>query len=90
MKQIFDSLKSYIKDLIIKTILKLSGLKAWVVGLVIKYLFKQVDYFLKKQEIKKEETKKGEEAKKDYEVIINDPDKSIEEKHKAIDDLFNR
>lgn len=90
MKQIFDSLKGYIKDLIIKTILKLSGLKAWVVGLVIKYLFKQVDYFLKKQEIKKEQTKLGDQAKKDYENVINDPNKTLDEKSKAIDDLFNR
>lgn len=86
MKSTLDIIRKYL----VATVLKLAGFRAWLANIILKQVFKKIEQYFKKQEIKKEEQKKSEAAKGKYETIINDPNKTAEEKHQAIDDLFNR
>lgn len=76
--------KALIKDLVIKTLLKFSGLKAWVASFLFNVVWKQViqpviNYFKVKKSVDKAADK--------YEKVVNDPNSSADDVANAFDDL---
>jgi hypothetical protein len=78
--------KSIIKRFVIKTLLKLSGLRAWVASIVFNIVWKKIiipiiNHFKVTNEVKKDA--------KDYEKVVNNPKSSADDVRNAFDD-FNK
>lgn len=78
--------KAIIKNLVIKTLLKLSGLRAWVASFVFNVVWKKVIQPIINSLQTKKEVK---DAKDKADKIMDNPNSSVGDVHDAFDD-FNK
>lgn len=78
--------KAIIKNLVIKTIFKLSGLRAWVASFIFNVAWKKIiQPAINSLKVKKE----VKDAKGKADAIMDNPSSSVDDVHNAFDD-FNK
>lgn len=82
-------IKAIIKSLVVKTLLRLSGLRAWVASMFFNYIWKHVMRAIKMIRNKRQVNKEVNEQLKKYKEVINDPDASADDIKNAGSDLLN-
>lgn len=84
-----DEAKAIIKSLVVKTLLKLAGFRAWVASLFFNYVWKHIMIAIKKMRNSAQTKKEIENELKDYKEVINDPKSTADDIKNAGSDLIN-